>query len=168
MDIAIRSILRAWLDKRDTLTWSYLPDQPIAPWFKLILAEPWAQNESEREFQSRMRRQFQNELSAYCKRVKAQHGMGARAARSREDNERRDAEWTARYMAGVPAFELSHTLDEDAVLKAIRRFAARIGLTLMRSSTLPISLPSVQQKRAKISAKRQQAEGPVSPAVTTG
>jgi len=90
----------------------------------------WQPRETEKQFIRRARREFEQQLRDYIRRFKCAHGLGLRRNTTREYTAIRDAEWTARYLAGTPAYRMSEDFDEDAVLKAIHRFCDRIGLDL--------------------------------------
>jgi hypothetical protein len=90
----------------------------------------WQPRETEKQFIRRARREFEQQLRDYIRRFKCAHGLGLRRNTTREYTAIRDAEWTARYLAGTPAYRMSEDFDEDAVLKAIHRFCYRIGLDL--------------------------------------
>ena len=90
----------------------------------------WSRAETKEQFIRRARREFEQQLRDYIRRFECAHGLGLRRNTTREYTAIRDAEWTARYLAGTPAYRMSEDFDEDAVLKAIHRFCDRIGLDL--------------------------------------
>ena len=80
-------------------------------------------------FNDRMRTQFYKQLSLYRNESKKRHGLGTASMK-------RHAEWAVRYQKGENAKDIAMEIQaryedrDQAVYKAIARFAKNIGLTL--------------------------------------
>jgi len=91
-------------------------------------------HESWEDFRSRMNAEFRQQLSEYKRYVEVKF-----STEKEEHLLRRDAEWTVRYQKGESAAEIVQTIDigslddpEQAVFRAIDRFAKSIGLNLRK------------------------------------
>ena len=90
--------------------------------------EPWD------AFKRRIESQFSNQLAAYRRMVESKFGIG-------KEMMARDAAWAVRYQKGESAIEIAESAGligyadpEQAVFKAINKFAASISLKLKRRS----------------------------------
>ena len=124
----------------DTILWHYDTGNVNGPWFWFPLESrnppfnptisgTWYPSESWGEFQERIGAQINGQLAHYrrdCKR---------RSSTSKPELTR-DAQWTVRYQRGNRAKDIAAGLfrgyqqPEQAVYRAIKRFAKDIGLTL--------------------------------------
>jgi hypothetical protein len=115
--------------------WIYAP-KGGTPLFSPMLTQrvwyshPHPSNEHWEQFKQRMESEFRKQLTAYRRSIERIFGTGKSATLSR------DAEWTVRYQKGEPAHEIAGSLTgryrdrEQAVYRAIERFAAAIDLNL--------------------------------------
>ena len=85
------------------------------------------------QFKKRMQAQFRLQLAGYRTIVETRFGVG------REERVHREAEWTARYQKGESVADIVQTIGigrladpEQAIFRAIDRFAKGIGLKLRR------------------------------------
>jgi hypothetical protein len=127
-----------WKARGDEWLWRYRP-KGFHPLFEAKLENTvWyptqlGWSESWDAFKNRFESQLSAQLAEYRRMVERKFGIG----RDRID---RDAEWTVRYQRGIPALEIAIGLTgysdpEQAVYRAVERFAASIGLTLRKNST---------------------------------
>jgi hypothetical protein len=115
--------------------WLYMPagqDPRFLPTFDANVWYPPKNGQMEvwHEFKCRMKSQFKKRLEEYRRMMESMYG-------ARKDNSIRDAEWTARYQKGDAAFEIATGLTgydpEQAVYRAVARFASIIGLKLRQN-----------------------------------
>ena len=98
----------------------------------------WQPGETEKQFIRRARREFEQGLRDYIRDFRFAHGLGLRRGRTRRETLIRHAEWTARFLAGTPAYWMDEVYEEDAVLRAVHRFCQRIRLDLSRVRRQPV------------------------------
>jgi len=113
--------------------WLYVPRNPFStfePKFSKLGEDVWFPQQDWKVFRTRLLADFTSQLEAYRrmaeKRFKA------------TDNLTRDAEWTARYQKGETAIDIASGLkrykdSEQAVYRAVDRFALAIGLNLRKT-----------------------------------
>jgi hypothetical protein len=122
--IAIQTVLHHGFS--DEWRWvCQMPDFRLIP--PVLGCQP---GETEAQFRRRALRDFERILSEYVRDLRHAYGAGLRTNDTREVTLRRDAEWTARFLAGTAAYRMDPDYDEDAILRAVHRFAARIQLDL--------------------------------------
>lgn len=134
--------------------WRLLPNGPQAHFEPRLQKSHWYPSpnawpgESWDSFKKRMESQFRTQLAEYRRVVEDRFGTG-------KEMIPRDAEWTVRYQRGESAIEIAESADligyedpEQAVFKAISKFARSIHLNLRRRGERPRK-PSVPYQRPK-------------------
>jgi hypothetical protein len=124
-------------DPNEPWLWRYRP-KGFHPRFKPAFeADFWypphhGWNESWDDFKHRMESQLSTQLIQYRRTVETSFAIG------KKETLQRDAEWTARYQRGESAIEIAETKEwniqdpEQAIFRAVSRFAQSIGLNLRR------------------------------------
>jgi hypothetical protein len=140
--IAIQTVLHHGFS--DEWRWvCQMPDFRLLP--PVLGCQP---GETGAQFRRRALRDFERILSEYVRDLRHAYGAGLRTNDTREVTLRRDAEWTARYLAGTPAYRMDEVYEEDAVLRAVHRFSQRIGLDLATARRLPAGRTPAQGRAA--------------------
>ena len=133
----------------ETISWNYSSKDTTAGWFWLYVPETrnpvfsptfdhnlWIPSEPWASFGKRIRAQISGQLSQYRRDCNRRTGTS-------KPELKRDAIWTVRYQKGVLAREMAEELregyeePEQAVYRAIDRFAKSIGLTLRNHRRTP-------------------------------
>ncbi|MEO8097869.1 MAG: hypothetical protein ABI811_09220 [Acidobacteriota bacterium] len=94
-----------------------------------------------------MQRDFTKELTLYKQTITARLGVG------RHDRIKQEAEWTVRWQKGESIVQIANAVDigtqadpEQAIYRAIQRFAKGIGLTLRKKGERPPPSKTVLKK----------------------
>lgn len=154
LDAAIAAVTCcAWTDR--PLEWLLPPPQELRESFNFTV--PWSHidqardSESMAKFQDQAVKDFRHALARYCAKMRVHRADG-------KGTVQRDAEWTAYIFAGASDREIldtratctgRHVLSDGTGLRAVKRFAQRIGLTLPTVGTF---VGTRDQKPAQFSA----------------
>lgn len=153
LDAAIGAVACcAWTNR--PLEWLLPPPRELRESFNFTVS--WSKIDQARDsdsmasFQDQAVKDFRHALARYCAKVRVHRGDG-------KGTLRRDARWTAYIFAGASESDIldartctgRQVLSDGTGLRAVHRFAARIGLTLPSVGTF-VGTP--EQKRAQFSA----------------
>jgi len=128
-DAAVKTIIWNYGNRNVRGRWFWLPPEPANPPFSPTIRDKWYPSESWGNFQERVGAQINGQLAQYRRDCRRRNNTS-------KPEVTRDAEWTVRYQRGARAKDIAAELyrrynqPEQAVYRAIVRFAKDIGLTL--------------------------------------